>query len=95
MTADSSAAYIVAALLFILSLAGLSKHESAKSGNTFGIAGMGIALVTARRSASASTRSGRRHGIGLLARLIRGRPHRRGHRHLAGQERRDDRACPS
>src|SRR6185437_14329486 len=41
----TQAAYIVAALLFILSLAGLSKHESAKSGLVFGIGGMVIALV--------------------------------------------------
>ena len=41
----TSAAYIVAALLFILSLAGLSRHETAKAGNGFGIAGMAIALV--------------------------------------------------
>ena len=40
-----TAAYIVAALLFILSLAGLSKHESAKHGNWFGMAGMAIALL--------------------------------------------------
>ncbi|WP_434965766.1 Re/Si-specific NAD(P)(+) transhydrogenase subunit beta [Janibacter indicus] len=40
-----TAAYIVAALLFILSLAGLSKHESAKHGNWFGMAGMTIALI--------------------------------------------------
>ncbi len=40
----SQAAYIVAALLFILALAGLSKHETATVGNTFGIAGMVIAL---------------------------------------------------
>jgi NAD(P) transhydrogenase subunit beta len=39
------AAYIVAGLLFILSLAGLSRHESAKVGNSFGIAGMALALV--------------------------------------------------
>ena len=39
------AAYIVAALFFILSLAGLSKQESAKSGNYYGIAGMTIALL--------------------------------------------------
>jgi len=47
MTAQSaaSAAYIVAALLFILALAGLSRHETAPAGNTFGIAGMAIALV--------------------------------------------------
>ncbi len=41
----TGAAYIVAALLFILSLAGLSKHESAKNGLTYGIVGMGVALV--------------------------------------------------
>ena len=41
----SIAAYIVASLLFILSLAGLSKHESARSGLTYGIVGMGIALA--------------------------------------------------
>jgi H+-translocating NAD(P) transhydrogenase subunit beta len=41
----TSAAYIVAALLFILSLAGLSRHETAKAGNGFGIAGMAIALL--------------------------------------------------
>ena len=47
MTAQSaaSAAYIVAALLFILALAGLSRHETAPAGNKFGIAGMTIALV--------------------------------------------------
>ena len=40
------AAYIVAALLFIMSLAGLSKHETAKAGCWYGIIGMGIALIT-------------------------------------------------
>ncbi len=34
------AAYIVAALLFIMSLAGLSKHETAKAGCWYGIVGM-------------------------------------------------------
>jgi NAD(P) transhydrogenase subunit beta len=43
--AVSTAAYIVAALLFILSLAGLSKHETARSGVIFGISGMAIALL--------------------------------------------------
>jgi NAD(P) transhydrogenase subunit beta len=38
------AAYVVAALLFILSLAGLSKHETARRGNTYGIVGMALAL---------------------------------------------------
>ncbi len=38
-------AYIVAAALFILSLAGLSNPETARRGNVFGIIGMLIALV--------------------------------------------------
>ncbi|MBL0746442.1 Re/Si-specific NAD(P)(+) transhydrogenase subunit beta [Nocardioides baculatus] len=37
-------AYILAALLFILALAGLSKHETARRGNQFGMAGMGLAV---------------------------------------------------
>jgi NAD(P) transhydrogenase subunit beta len=41
----AAAAYLVAALLFVLSLAGLAKHETARSGNAFGIAGMAIALL--------------------------------------------------
>ncbi|WP_455834230.1 Re/Si-specific NAD(P)(+) transhydrogenase subunit beta [Pseudarthrobacter siccitolerans] len=47
LTADSiaGAAYIVAALLFILSLAGLSKHEKARAGVIYGITGMVIALA--------------------------------------------------
>jgi H+-translocating NAD(P) transhydrogenase subunit beta len=40
-----TAAYIVAAVLFVLALAGLSKHESAKEGNSYGVTGMVIALV--------------------------------------------------
>ncbi|MFD0966394.1 Re/Si-specific NAD(P)(+) transhydrogenase subunit beta [Seminibacterium arietis] len=39
------AAYIISALLFIMSLAGLSKHETAKAGCLYGIVGMAIALV--------------------------------------------------
>ncbi len=47
MTVETAAqaAYIVAALLFILALAGLSKHETARAGNAFGMAGMAIALL--------------------------------------------------
>jgi NAD(P) transhydrogenase subunit beta len=47
LTADAiaGAAYIVAALLFILSLAGLSKHEKARAGVAYGITGMVIALA--------------------------------------------------
>ncbi|MGQ0632510.1 MAG: Re/Si-specific NAD(P)(+) transhydrogenase subunit beta [Sporichthyaceae bacterium] len=47
MDAESiaEAAYIVAALLFILSLAGLSKHESSRQGIVYGIVGMAVALA--------------------------------------------------
>ena len=41
----ASAAYLVAALLFVLALAGLSRHETAKAGNVFGMTGMAVALV--------------------------------------------------
>lgn len=41
-----TAAYMIAGILFIMSLAGLSKQETAKRGNYFGILGMAIALVT-------------------------------------------------
>jgi NAD(P) transhydrogenase subunit beta len=37
--------YLIAAVLFILSLGGLSHHETARRGNTWGIVGMSIALV--------------------------------------------------
>ncbi|GGZ08355.1 Re/Si-specific NAD(P)(+) transhydrogenase subunit beta [Shewanella fodinae] len=40
-----TAAYIIAALCFILSLAGLSKQETAKQGNILGVTGMAIALI--------------------------------------------------
>ena len=45
VTSITVAAYIVASLLFILSLAGLSKHEAAKNGLLYGMVGMAVALV--------------------------------------------------
>jgi NAD(P) transhydrogenase subunit beta len=45
VTVPAQAAYLVAALLFIGALAGLSKHETAKVGLRYGMAGMAIALV--------------------------------------------------
>ena len=49
------------ALLFILSLAGLSKHETAKAGNGFGIAGMAIALAATIGLATRSITADRPH----------------------------------
>jgi NAD(P) transhydrogenase subunit beta len=60
----ATAAYVVAALLFILALAGLSRHETSRAGNSFGIAGMAVALLATIALALA------RHieplGLGLL-----------------------------
>ena len=64
-TTAASAAYIVAALLFILSLAGLSRHETAKAGNGFGIAGMAIALV-----ATVARRDRLHPGVGTALLLV-------------------------
>jgi NAD(P) transhydrogenase subunit beta len=47
-----TASYIIAAVLFIASLAGLSKQETAKYGNLFGIIGMVIALIATIASPS-------------------------------------------
>lgn len=62
-----TAAYIVAAIMFILSLAGLSHQESAKRGCYLGIAGMTIALLATVFSQDA-------HGLGwvILAMIIGG-----------------------
>ncbi|MFE9695035.1 Re/Si-specific NAD(P)(+) transhydrogenase subunit beta [Micromonospora sp. NPDC005806] len=59
MTIETAAqsAYIVAALLFILALAGLSRHETAKAGNALGMAGMVLSLVATIALAA-------EHGIG-------------------------------
>ena len=45
LTSFQSLAYIAAALLFILALAGLSKQKTARRGNILGACGMGLALV--------------------------------------------------
>jgi NAD(P) transhydrogenase subunit beta len=60
-------AYLVAGMLFILSLAGLSAQESARRGNLFGIAGMLIAvLVTAFGPGVAN------YGVLIVALLVGG-----------------------
>lgn len=40
-----TAAYLIAALMFVMSLAGLSRQETAGSGNRFGMLGMAIAII--------------------------------------------------
>ncbi|MBE7699963.1 Re/Si-specific NAD(P)(+) transhydrogenase subunit beta [Oerskovia sp. Sa1BUA8] len=45
LTSLVQAAYVIAAVLFILSLAGLSKQETARRGSLLGMTGMGLALV--------------------------------------------------
>src|SRR5690625_8010231 len=42
----TSLAYLVAAVLFIMALRGLSSPESSRAGNYFGMLGMFIAVVT-------------------------------------------------
>ena len=88
MTVETAAqaAYIVAALLFILALAGLSHHESAKLGNTFGIAGMTVALVATIALAIDRDISGARPGAAGGGDAGRGRD-----RAVAGPGGRDDR----
>ena len=49
-----TAAYIIAAILFIASLNGLSSQESAKRGNYFGIIGMIIAVIATIASSQVS-----------------------------------------
>ncbi|MCH4210013.1 Re/Si-specific NAD(P)(+) transhydrogenase subunit beta [Bifidobacterium sp.] len=45
ITIASQAAYLVAAVLFILSLAGLSRQETARRGNILGMIGMAVAII--------------------------------------------------
>ncbi len=45
LTSLAQASYVVAAVLFVLSLAGLSKQETARRGNLLGMAGMVLALA--------------------------------------------------
>jgi len=70
MTTIVQAAYIVSALLFIMALAGLSKHETAKTGNAYGVTGMTIAIFAtiylALKGASADGALGVPAALGLI-----------------------------
>ncbi|MFF1799164.1 NAD(P)(+) transhydrogenase (Re/Si-specific) subunit beta, partial [Kitasatospora sp. NPDC058263] len=57
-TTAAHAADLVAALLFILSLAGLSQHRTSRAGVVYGIAGMALALVATVVLASRSITAG-------------------------------------
>lgn len=58
LTSAAQGAYLVAAVFFVLSLAGLSKQETARRGNLLGMVGMGLALLaTVVLSLDASERS--------------------------------------
>lgn len=45
LTSLAQAVYLIAAILFVLSLAGLSKQETARRGNIYGMVGMALALL--------------------------------------------------
>ena len=65
--------YIVAGLLFIAALAGLSKHETAKTGNIAGMTGMGLALVATLMKAAQNAEldyAGRLNGVGVTLLII-------------------------
>lgn len=66
LTPFQTLAYIGAALLFILALAGLSKQKTAAQGNTFGIVGMALALVATIAIALATAGE----GVGATAALM-------------------------
>ncbi|MGW4401426.1 Re/Si-specific NAD(P)(+) transhydrogenase subunit beta [Amycolatopsis nivea] len=66
----SQAAYIVAGLLFILALAGLSRHETARVGNYFGIAGMVVALIATIAQAVTGDITGTSIALMIVAMVI-------------------------
>jgi H+-translocating NAD(P) transhydrogenase subunit beta len=61
---SAQAAYLVAALLSIAALAGLSHHQTARAGNSSGIAGMAVALAATIALAARDHISGA--GLALL-----------------------------
>jgi NAD(P) transhydrogenase subunit beta len=62
--------YLVAGVLFIVALAGLSKHETAKAGNLAGMAGMVIALVSTLLLAAREAEIDNERNFGITLLLI-------------------------
>src|SRR5450755_4591328 len=55
-------AYLIAAVLFILALRGLSSPVTSRQGNRFGMIGMGVAVIATLLHHGMSA-----HGFGLIA----------------------------
>ena len=72
VNAIATAAYIIAALLFILALAGLSKHETSKNGLTYGMVGMALALLATGAVVINDATDGVGSGGGLAIALMLG-----------------------
>ncbi len=66
VTRFQSVAYILAALLFILALAGLSRQKTALRGNKLGVAGMAVALIATIAAAVANDTEGVALTVGLI-----------------------------
>jgi len=66
----ASVAYLIAGVLFILALRGLSSPATAQSGNRFGMAGMTIAVVTTLLTHAPVTVDGALDTIGLVEILV-------------------------
>jgi NAD(P) transhydrogenase subunit beta len=63
-------AYLIAGVLFIRSLAGLSKQETSQTGNSYGMVGMALAIVVTTTVWLGADPSTRGIGIGLLVGAI-------------------------
>ena len=66
----AAVAYLIAGVLFILALRGLSSPATAQSGNRFGMAGMTIAVVTTLLTHAPATGDGGLDTVGLIEILV-------------------------
>ncbi len=70
LSALAQAVYVVAAILFILSLAGLAKQTSARRGVTLGMVGMGLALAATVMLAADQSERPVGMTLGLIAAVL-------------------------